>query len=291
MTSAAPKSYSGKYMRLLRRVLLWLAIAALASFALLPLFWMFVTALKKEGMGLSTEIIPRAGLGELYTLKNFTAILGDPDFPFFRFFINSVLVAGSTALLSTAICFMSAYAFARKSFAGKELIYGLLMASMMVPGMIFMVPQFALVAEFGWMNTWQALVIPHTANVFGIFLLRQAIERIPKSLFEAAEVDGASDWQTMYLVIVPLVSPVLLTLVLLTFLGQWSNFLWQLIVNTPDSNWITLPVGISLFKGQYSIAWEKMMAASVISVLPVLLLFLFLQRYIISGLTQGGVKE
>ena len=107
----------------------------------------------------------------------------------------------------------------------------------------------------------------------------------------SAEVDGASDWQTMRLVVVPLVSPVLLTLVLLTFLGQWSNFLWQLIVNTPDSSWITLPVGISLFKGQYSIAWEKMMAASVISVLPVLLLFLFLQRYIISGLTQGGVKE
>jgi len=278
-------------MRRVKRVLLWISIAALASFALLPLFWMFVTALKKEGMGLSTQIVPRGGFSELYTVKNFTAILGDPDFPFFQFLLNSTIVAASTALLSTAICFMSAYAFARKNFPGKELIYSLLMASMMVPGMIFMVPQFALVAEFGWINTWQALVIPHTANVFGIFLLRQAIERIPKSLFEAAAVDGASDWQTMFLVIMPLASPVLVTLLLLTFLGQWSNFLWQLIVNTPDSPWITLPVGISLFKGQYSIAWEKMMAASVISVLPVLLLFLFLQRYIISGLTQGGVKE
>ena len=278
-------------MKKVKPILLWISIAALAAFALLPLFWMFVTALKKEGMGLSTQIIPRTGFGELYTWKNFSAILGDPDFPFFRFLLNSTAVAGSTALISTTICFMSAYAFARKTFAGKELVYGLLMASMMVPGMIFMVPQFALIAEFGWMNTWQALVIPHTANVFGIFLLRQSIERIPRSLFEAAEVDGASDWQTMRLVVLPLASPVLVTLVLLTFLGQWSNFLWQLIVNTPDSSWITLPVGISLFKGQYSIAWEKMMAASVISVLPVLMLFLFLQRYIISGLTQGGVKE
>ncbi|MCS6971841.1 MAG: carbohydrate ABC transporter permease [Leptospiraceae bacterium] len=260
-------------------------------FALLPLFWMFITAFKKEGLGLQTEIIPKGSLSELYTLSNFTAILADKDFPFFRFLLNSTIVAGSAAIVSSAICFMSAYAFARKNFPGKEFIYGLLMASMMVPGMIFMVPQFALITQFGWMNSWQGLVIPHTANVFGIFLLRQAIERIPKSLFEAAEVDGASDWQIMFLVIVPLSSPVLLTLFLLTFLGQWSNFLWQLIVNTPDSPWITLPVGISLFKGQYSIAWEKMMAASVISVLPVLLLFIFLQRYIISGLTQGGVKE
>lgn len=274
-----------------RRSLLWISIAALASFALLPLFWMFVTALKKEGMGLSTQVLPQAAFSELYTWQNFSAILADPDFPFFRFLANSTMVAGWTALISTGICFMSAYAFARKSFPGKELLYGLLMASMMVPGMIFMVPQFALITEFGWMNTWQALVVPHTANVFGIFLLRQSVERIPRSLFEAAEVDGASDWQTMRLVVLPLASPVLVTLVLLTFLGQWSNFLWQLIVNTPDSPWITLPVGISLFKGQYSIAWEKMMAASVISVLPVLLLFLFLQRFIISGLTQGGVKE
>ncbi|HRP69764.1 MAG TPA: carbohydrate ABC transporter permease, partial [Turneriella sp.] len=257
----------------------------------LPLFWMFLTALKQEGMGLGTEIIPQGAFGDLYTLKNFTAILGDPDFPFFRFFANSTVVAASAALLSTAVCFMAAYAFARKKFPLKETLYALLMASMMVPGMIFMVPQFALIADLGWMNTWQALVIPHIANVFGIFLLRQAIERIPRSLFEAAEVDGASDYQTMWLVVVPLVSPILVTLILLTFLGQWSNFLWQLIVNTPDSSWITLPVGISLFKGQYSIAWEKMMAASVVSVLPVLLLFLFLQRYIISGLTQGGVKE
>ena len=278
-------------MKRAKVTLLWISIAALAAFALLPLFWMLITSLKKEGLGLSTQVIPQGSFAELYTFKNFSAILGDPDFPFFRFLLNSTVVAGSTALISTTICFMSAYAFARKTFPGKDLVYGLLMASMMVPGMIFMVPQFALIAEFGWMNTWQALVIPHTANVFGIFLLRQSVERIPKSLFEAAEVDGASDWQTMRLVVVPLVSPVLLTLVLLTFLGQWSNFLWQLIVNTPDSNWITLPVGISLFKGQYSIAWEKMMAASVISVLPVLLLFLFLQRYIISGLTQGGVKE
>lgn len=276
---------------LLRKSPAWLMLLFLSAFALLPLFWMGLTAFKKEGFGLRTDVIPTGALGSLYTLENFRAILLNPEFPFFKFLLNSTTVAFSTATLSVAICFAAAYAFARKKFYAKEAIYAILMASMMVPGMIFMVPQFALITKLGWMNTWQALVIPHVANVFGIFLLRQAIEKIPRSLFEAAETDGAGDFQLMRIVVMPLVSPVLVTLFLLTFLGQWSNFLWQLIVNTPDSGWITLPVGIALFKGQYSIAWEKMMAAACISILPVLLLFLFLQRYIISGLTQGGVKE
>lgn len=274
-----------------RKAPTFLVLLFLSAFSLLPLFWMGVTAFKREGLGLRTDLVPTGQLGDLYTLENFKQILLNPEFPFFKFLLNSTTVAFSTAAISVAVCFAAAYAFARKRFYAKEFIYALLMASMMVPGMIFMVPQFALITKLGWMNSWQALVIPHVANVFGIFLLRQAIEKIPRSLFEAAETDGATDLQLMRIVVVPLVSPILVTLFLLTFLGQWSNFLWQLIVNTPDSGWITLPVGIALFKGQYSIAWEKMMAAAVISILPVLLLFLFLQRYIISGLTQGGVKE
>lgn len=278
-------------MRFARKSATWLVLFFLSAFALLPLFWMGLTAFKKEGFGLRTDILPQGSFSTLYTLENFRSILLSSEFPFFQFLLNSTTIALSTAALSTAVCFSAAYAFARKKFYAKEALYAVLMASMMVPGMIFMVPQFALITEFGWMNTWQAMVIPHIANVFGIFLLRQAIEKIPRSLFEAASVDGATDLQLMRLVVVPLVSPILVTLFLLTFLGQWSNFLWQLIVNTPDSSWITLPVGIALFKGQYSIAWEKMMAAATVSILPVLVLFLFLQRYIINGLTQGGVKE
>ena len=278
-------------MATIRKVFLYALLFAFAVFSLLPLFWMLLTSLKVEGQGLKMSFIPDGAWSEMYTLANFKEVLFNPDFPFTVFFTNSVIVAMSVALLSSVMCLLAAFAFARKDFPGKDALFAALLASMMVPGMMFMVPQFAIITKLGWMNTWSALVIPHTANVFGIYLLRQAIEKIPRSLFEAVEVDGANDWQVLRIVVVPLVMPLIVTLVLLTFLSQWSNFLWQLVVNTPDSPWRTLPVGLALFRGQYSIAWEKMMAAACFSIVPVVILFLFLQRYIISGLTAGGVKE
>jgi multiple sugar transport system permease protein len=273
------------------KVLLYATLALFALFSMLPIFWMLLTAFKVEGQALRVSFVPDGPWSSMYTLANFKEVLFNPDFPFVTFFGNSVMVALSAAILSTVMCLLAAFAFARKNFPGKGPLFALLLASMMVPGMIFMVPQFAIVTKLGWMNSWAALVIPHTANVFGVFLLRQAIEKIPRSLFEAIEVDGANDWQVLRLVVAPLVMPLIVTLVLLTFLSQWSNFLWQLIVNTPDSPWRTLPVGLALFRGQYSIAWEKMMAAACFSIVPIMLLFLLLQRYIISGLTAGGVKE
>lgn len=280
-----------KQKQRLLKFLLYGFLICFALFSLLPLFWMLLTALKVEGQALKLTFIPENGMASMYTFKNFLEVLFNPDFPFLRFFINSVLVAACTAILSTVICLFASYSFARKQFPLKEIFFGIIIASMMVPGMIFMVPQFAIVANLNWMDTLAAMVIPHSANVFGIFLLRQSISKIPNSLFEAVAIDGAGDWQTLRVVVIPLVMPVLVTIGLLTFLSQWSNFLWQLIVNTPSSEWRTLPVGLALFKGQYSVAWEKMMAAASFSIIPIVFLFLFLQRYIISGLTAGGVKE
>jgi len=278
-------------MNVIKKVVLYVVLGCFALFSMLPLLWMFVTALKKEGQALKISFIPDGSWSEMYTLDNFKEVLFNPEFPFVQFFSNSVMVSLSAAILSTAMCLLAAFAFARKEFPGKGLLFGGLLASMMVPGMMFMIPQFALVTKFGWMNSWAGLVIPHTANVFGIFMLRQAIEKIPRSLFEAVQVDGANDLQVLRIVVVPLVMPLIVTLILLAFLTQWSNFLWQLVVNTPDSPWRTLPVGLALFRGQYSIAWEKLMAAACFSIVPVLVLFIMLQRYIISGLTAGGVKE
>jgi multiple sugar transport system permease protein len=278
-------------MALSKRALLYVVLSVAACFSLLPLFWMLLTAMKAEGQALKMTFIPEGSWSSMYTLNNFVEVLFNPDFPFFRFFTNSVVVSLYAAVLSAAMCLLAAYAFARKDFPGKEPLYVALLASMMVPGMIFMVPQFAIVTQLGWMNSWAGLVIPHTANIFGIFLLRQAIEKLPRSLFEAVQVDGANDWQVLRIVVIPLVMPLIVTLVLLVFLTQWSNFLWQLIVNTPDSTWRTLPVGLALFRGQYAIAWEKMMAAACFSIVPIVILFLILQRYIVSGLTTGGVKE
>jgi ABC-type glycerol-3-phosphate transport system permease component len=153
------------------------------------------------------------------------------------------------------------------------------------------VPQFALVSRFGWINTFQGMVLPHVANVFGLFLMRQYIETIPDSLLEAARIDGANEWQVFRIAIVPLSMPIVITLFLITFVSQWSNFLWQFITNTPDSPLRTLPVGLNLFKGQYDIKWELIMAGACFSIIPVAIIFAAAQRYFIQGMTSGAVKE
>jgi multiple sugar transport system permease protein len=255
-----------------------------------PFVWMLLAALMKQGQAMRFTFIPDGPWSSLYTLDNFREVAQNPNFPFLRFFFNSLVVATSCGALVVVICTMGGYAFAKKDFYGKEILFKLLLASMLIPGMIYMIPQLTLVIQLGWINSWYGMVVPHLASVFGIFLMRQYIETIPDSLFEAARMDGANEVQVLRHVVFPLSMPVMITLFLLTFLFQWSNFLWQLVVNTPDSPLRTLPVGLALFKGQYAISWELMMAGACFSVLPIAVLFLCAQRFFIEGLTQGAVK-
>ncbi|NUM33553.1 MAG: ABC transporter permease subunit [Candidatus Brocadiae bacterium] len=231
------------------------------------------------------------GMKKIYTFSNFEKVLNNSDFPFGTFFLNSLIVAAGTALATVLLCTMAGYAFAKKQFFMKKQLFGILLSTMMIPGMIFMVPQFALVNKFGWINTYQGMIVPHLANIFGLFLLRQYISTIPDSLFEAATIDGASEIQIFKIIIIPLSLPIMVTLFLLTFVGQWGNFLWQLIVNTPDSTYRTLPVGLALFRGQYGQDWEMMMAGACFSIIPIAILFLLAQRVFIEGMTSGAVKE
>lgn len=230
-------------------------------------------------------------LGDLYTFSNFGEVLFNRDFPFIRFFLNSLVVATFAGLVTVVICTMAGYAFAKKRFPLRDAIFYTLLASMLVPGLVFVVPQFALVSRLGWINTYQGMVLPHVANVFGLFLMRQYIETIPDSLIEAARIDGANEWQVFRIAILPLAMPIMITLFLITFVAQWSNFLWQFITNTPDSPLRTLPVGLNLFKGQYDIRWELIMAGACFSIIPVAVIFVFAQRYFIRGMTSGAVKE
>ncbi len=226
----------------------------------------------------------------IYTWNNFQEVLHNKDFPFASFFLNSVIVSTLTALFTVVLCLMGGYTFSKKRFFGKNLLLLILLSSMMIPGMIFMVPQFILVSKLGWMNSYQGMIVPHLANVFGLFLFKQYIDTIPDSLFEAAKLDGASEWQIFRIILIPLSMPIMATLFLLTFVGQWSNFLWQLIVNTPDSMYRTLPVGLALFKGQYATNWELMMAGACFSIIPIAIVFLSAQRFFIAGMTSGAVK-
>ncbi|HPY74294.1 MAG TPA: ABC transporter permease subunit [Planctomycetota bacterium] len=231
------------------------------------------------------------GMKKIYTFNNFKKVLYNRDFPFGQFFLNSLVVAAGTALLTVILCTMAGYAFAKKNFFMKKQLFAMLLSTMMIPGMIFMVPQFAIVNHFNWINTYQAMIVPHLANIFGLFLLKQYISTIPNSLFEAANIDGANELQIFKIIIIPLSLPIMVTLFLLTFVGQWGNFLWQLIVNTPDSTYRTLPVGMALFRGQYGQDWEMMMAGACFSIIPIAILFLIAQRFFIEGMTTGAVKE
>ena len=231
----------------------------------------------------------------LYTLSNYEKILttsprGD-GFTLSRAFINSLLVSVGTGLLTLFLCLLGGYVFAKKEFTGKKLIYSALWASMLIPGMMFLVPQYAIVTWLDGINTYWAMIIPHCANIFGLYLVKQYIEQIPHSLFEAAVIDGANEVQIFRTLIIPLTLPILTTLFLLTFLGQWSNFLWQLITNTPDSLRMTLPVTLAYFKGQYASDWTALMAGATIMLIPIIILFLIAQRTLIQGMTEGAVKE
>ncbi|HQR38588.1 MAG TPA: ABC transporter permease subunit [Blastocatellia bacterium] len=230
-------------------------------------------------------------LSDIYTTSNFSEILFNKDFPFIQFFLNSLVVATLAGVITVCLCTTAGYAFAKKRFPGRDTIFYILLASMLVPGLIFVVPQFALVSQFGWINTYQGMVLPHVANVFGLFLMRQYVETIPDSLLEAARIDGANEWQVFKIAIVPVSMPIIITLFLITFVSQWSNFLWQFITNTPDSPLRTLPVGLNLFKGQYDIRWELIMAGACFSIIPVAIIFAVAQRYFIQGMTSGAVKE
>ncbi len=273
-----------------RNLIIYVIILPALILSLLPLVWMIMTALKAPGFGLVMRFVPKPGEG-MYTTANFTNVLFDPDFPFYRFVRNSFWVAGGCGLVTIALCATAGYGFAKKRFPFRDQLFALLIAVMLVPGLIFMVPQYALVLKFGWINSLWAMILPHTANIFGLFLMRQHIRALPDSLLEAARVDGAGELRTFGQIVLPLSVPVTITLFLLTFVSQWSNFLWQLIVNTPDSKYLTLPVGLSLFQGQYAVEWERMMAGACFSILPIAALFLVSQRFFIAGLVAGGVKE
>lgn len=231
------------------------------------------------------------GLAAIYTAQNFNEIWNKKGFPFSRYFFNSLQVATGAGLMTVILCSLAAYGFSRKKFPGSDkLFYGML-ASMLIPGMVFMVPQFAITLKLGWMNTYWGLVVPHLGNVFGLFLLKQHMDSLPEALFQAARIDGANDWQIYWMLALPLSAPIVITLFLLVFVGQWSNFLWQFIVNSGDSLWVTLPVGLQSFKGQYDTRWELIMAGACFSIVPIAILFATVQRYFLIGMTGGSVKE
>ncbi|MEP0774616.1 MAG: carbohydrate ABC transporter permease, partial [Acidobacteriota bacterium] len=207
-----------------------------------------------------------------------------------RYFRNSLVLSLAVTGLSLLLNSMAGYAFAKLRFAGRERLFAALLAALVVPAQVGMLPLFLLLRSLGLVNTLWGVIVPGMASVFGIFLMRQYALSLPDEVLEAARMDGASEWRIYRSLVLPMCRPILVTLGAFTFMGTWNDFMWPLIVLTDQSRY-TLPVALANLSGEHVQDIELMMASSVLTVLPVLLLFLALQRHYLAGITLGGVKE
>ena len=262
---------------------LFLIITGLLTF--LPFWWMVMASFMPEGQA---SVYPPRFFPNPFTLVQYKLLFQRLNLG--RAFFNSLFLAVTVTGISLFFNSMAGYAFAKYRFKGKHQLFKLLLSSMIIPAQVTMLPLFLMLKSMGVINTYLAIIIPGLANIFGIFLIRQYALGIPNSLIEAARIDGASDFQIYYKIILPLCKPILITLGLLTFLGVWNDFMWPLIVLT-DSNMYTLPVALANLMGEHTRDPELMMAGSVITVLPVILLFLALQKFYMSGIMMSGLKE
>ncbi|MGD2181807.1 carbohydrate ABC transporter permease [Lusitaniella coriacea LEGE 07167] len=264
---------------------MYLFLGAIALVMLFPLFWLIGTALKSPEENIFSfppQIFPQHP-----TFNNFIAVW--ETVPFGRYIFNSVFVALLSVAFNLLFCSLAAYPLARLEFRGRDLIFALIVSTLMIPFQIVMIPLYVLIVQLGLKNTYLGIIFPSLASAFGIFLLRQAFQGVPKELEEAARMDGCSELGLWWHIMLPAVRPALTTLAIFVFIGSWSDFLWPLIV-TDRPDYYTLPLGVAALASTFSLDWRLLAAGSVISIAPVLLLFAFVQRYIIPTDAGSGVK-
>lgn len=259
-------------------------LAVIAVLTLMPLLWMLSASLMAPG---EASRFPPPLLPQAPTLANYRELFATVGIG--RQFANSLLMASGATVLSLTFNVAAGYAFAKLRFVGRERLFRTLLGALVIPAQVTMMPLFLMLERLGLVNTLPGVLVPWLASVFGIFLVRQYALSIPDELLEAARIDGASEWRTFLDVVLPLLTPVLITLALLSFLGAWNDFMWPLIVLS-DRDLQTLPVTLAGLSREHVSDTELMMAGAVVTVLPVLVLFLALQRYYMQGLLMGSVK-
>ncbi|KAF1710525.1 sugar ABC transporter permease [Pseudoxanthomonas kalamensis DSM 18571] len=260
------------------------ALVALAIVSLAPLLWMVSVSFMPTG---EASRFPPPLLPSSTTLDNYRELFMRTGMA--RNFANSLLVSGAITLGSLAINAMAGYAFAKLRFTGRERVFQVLLAALVIPAQVAMLPLFLMMKQMGLVNSYWGVIVPALATVFGIFLVRQYARSIPDDLLEAARIDGAGEMRIFFRIVLPMLKPVLVTLAIFTFMGAWNDFMWPLIVLTDQAHY-TLPVALATLSREHIMDVEMMMAGAVVTVLPVLLLFLALQRYYIQGLLLGSVK-
>ncbi|MDQ7909220.1 carbohydrate ABC transporter permease [Phytohabitans sp. ZYX-F-186] len=270
---------------LVARVGLYVVLGAGLLVVVGPFLWAVLSSVKPEA---EIRRIPATWWPEVFTLDNYRELLSRLDFP--QAFANSAIVAVLTTLGNLAFCSLLGYALAKLRFPGKRALFLVVLGTLMVPSMVTFVPQFVMVSNLGLVNSYGGLILPFLATPFGVFLMRQYLLSVPDELIEAARVDGAGELRIFARVVLPLCGPALATLTILTFLASWNNFLWPLVVATTEDRY-TLPVALALYSvGQNRIDYGLVLAGAVAVLLPVVIVFVLLQRHFLRGIATTGLK-
>jgi multiple sugar transport system permease protein len=266
-----------------RVALSYLVLSAGASIMILPFVWMLSTSLKTSA---AVFVYPPQWLPNPLIWSNYADVVR--IMPFLRYTLNTAFVAGSVSLLQLVVSSLAAFAFARLRFPGRDRLFLAYLATLMVPGQVTLIPNFLIIKYLGWIDTYQALIIPQVFSAFGTFLLRQFFLTIPRDLEDAGRIDGASAFGIYRRIVLPLSGPALATLGVFTFTAQWNNFLWPLIVIN-DEQMRTLTVGLQALVGEFTVQYPLLMAGSVLSLVPMLVIFLLAQRFFVRGIALTGL--
>jgi ABC-type glycerol-3-phosphate transport system permease component len=271
--------------KILNRGLLYLVLIVSSLLMIVPFYWSVGTSLKLERFVFAS---PPQWWPTPLTLENYINIL--TRIPFLNYFSNSVFVAAVTTLGHVFFDTLAAYAFAKLKFPGRDKIFFLFLLVLMVPSQVNLIPMYRIMTRLHWTDTYLALIVPNLTSVFGIFMMRQFLMSIPNELLDAARIDGCNEFQVFHKVALPLALPGIATLVILTFMDRWNDFLWPRIV-TNSEKLFTLPVGLAQLQMKNTSNQAQIMAGTVLTALPMIIVFLFMQRQFIEGMTAGALKE
>lgn len=255
-----------------------------AIVTLFPFYWMMASSLKTAFEVIQTPptLVPNEFMWENYSIALTMA-------PFARYFINTVIVTALSIVSSVIVAILAAFAFSYLEFKGRDFIFSLFLASMMIPGEVLIITNFKTISALRWMDTYQALVVPYMANVLYIYMLREFFLKIPKQLYFAAKVDGANDWKFLWKIMVPMAKGSIITICILVGINSWNSFLWPLLVTNKEEMRL-LSNGLTAFQSDAGNRYELLMAASTIITIPVMIAYIFLHKKIMNGITVGGVK-
>ena len=283
-TRTLGKEKTPGYGRKGRNLVIWVLLMVGAGVMVFPLYWMFATAIRprKELFSGEFNLFP----SEL-VWSNCSEAWG--KLPFTQFYINSIVIAVIAVVITVFINLLAGYTFAKYEFPGRNILFLLLISTLMIPIQVIMVPEFLIVSQLGWVNTYAGVIAPRAAEAFGIFMVRQFMVSIPDELLEAARLDGAGEFKIFWSVVLPLSWPVVAVLTIFTFMWRWNDFAWPLVVLQERSVY-TVPLGLNLMKGQFFTDWTGIMSMSLVSIVPMLVVFIFFQRYFIQGIASTGMK-